>query len=102
MSGDGRFYGKRTLMSISSFSSPESPSLHDVLSAHIKTCSACQDAMQTRPRGIGMRSNLCSDYQALIQAWADTEGRVNNVVAHDEFGNEAPRRGDPEKGPIRP
>jgi hypothetical protein len=36
-----------------------------------------------------MSSNLCSDYRAIIQEWADREGEVNNIVDHDEYGNQA-------------
>jgi hypothetical protein len=26
----------------------------------------------------------------MVQDWAQNEGHLNNVVAHDEFGNDAP------------
>lgn len=83
--------------------SSENASLHDVLTAHVKLCSQCKEvARRDRPRGLGMVSNFCSDYQELIKAWAMTEGKVNNIVAHDEFGNQAPTQADPDAIVIMP
>lgn len=64
-------------------------SLHELLSEHLGNCSQCQVEIQKGPNGMGMHSRLCSDYQFIISMWADSEGKVNNIVAHDEYGNEA-------------
>lgn len=70
--------------------STESLSLHDLLAAHLQACSECQTAMEAkRPMGLGTKLPYCSEYKGIIQAWADREGAVNNIVAHDEFGNPA-------------
>lgn len=70
------------------------PLLADILSLHLTLCSRCQP--DARPAGLGQRSALCDDYWSLVQKWADREGEVNNVVAHDEYGNTAPRNLDPD------
>jgi hypothetical protein len=64
-------------------------SLHERLSEHLETCSECQAATQskTKPKGLGQRMQLCSRYQDIIAVWAEQEGRVNNIVDHDEYGN---------------
>lgn len=36
-----------------------------------------------------MVSQLCSDYTLIIEVWAQQEGEINNIVAHDEYGNYA-------------
>lgn len=71
--------------------------LHDVLNEHINGCLNCQEISQKPPNGLGQSSRHCFEYQDLIQDWASLEGEVNNIVAHDEYGNEAPRSGDPRK-----
>lgn len=78
-------------MSNSDSTSMEGPSLHERLTEHLQTCSECQAVTEnrTRPLGMGMSSPLCSRYRAIIQEWADSEGAINNIVAHDEFGNPA-------------
>lgn len=65
-------------------------SLHEQLSDHLQNCSRCQSEIQGhKPLGMGQRTALCSEYQDIIAVWAEKEGRVNNIVAHDEFGNAA-------------
>jgi hypothetical protein len=64
-----------------------SPLLADLLSLHLTLCSNCQP--DQRPVGLGGKSRLCSGYWELVQKWADREGQLNNVVAHDEYGNQA-------------
>jgi len=36
-----------------------------------------------------MVSQLCSEYQEILAQWAENEGRINNIVAHDEYGTPA-------------
>lgn len=78
-------------------STGERKPLHDVLNEHINGCQNCQETSQRKPNGLGQISRLCFKYQDLVQDWAELEGLVNNIVAHDEYGNEAPRNGDPRK-----
>jgi hypothetical protein len=73
----------------------EPPLLADVLSLHLTFCSSCQP--DSRPVGLGQRSALCGGYWELVQQWADAEGEANNVVARDEYGNDAPRKLDSER-----
>lgn len=75
-------------MSDSNSSSQDSPSLHEMLSEHLATCKNCQDAVGQKPMGLGQPSKFCFKYLAIIHEWADNEGRVNNIVNHDEYGNE--------------
>jgi hypothetical protein len=71
--------------------SSENPPLHELLKKHLENCSKCQHSLLSRktPIGFGSMSQLCSDYQSILSDWADTEGSVNNIVDHDEFGNTA-------------
>lgn len=70
--------------------STEKPSLHVRLSKHLETCSQCQSVIQSKsPTGFGMTGQLCSEYQDIIQEWANEEGAINNIVDHDEYGNQA-------------
>ena len=39
--------------------------------------------------GFGSVSQLCSNYQAILAGYAEHEGKVNNIVAHDENGHPA-------------
>ena len=68
--------------------SGDSRSLHEMLSEHLAACGKCQ-SVTTEPLGLGQRDRHCFKYLAIIHQWADNEGRVNNIVSHDEFGNEA-------------
>lgn len=65
------------------------PSLGERLARHLENCSECQSTLTKRPKGFGTTTELCSSYQAIIAEWANQEGWVNNIVAHDEYGNEA-------------
>lgn len=75
-------------MSDTNSTSDDSPSLHEMLSEHLTTCEKCQSA-PTTPLALGQRDRHCSKYLAIIREWADSEGRANNIVSHDEYGNEA-------------
>lgn len=65
--------------------------LHEQLADHLENCSECQASLQarTKPMGFGMKTTLCSRYQDIVAVWAEMEGRKNNIVAHDEYGNQA-------------
>jgi hypothetical protein len=39
---------------------------------------------------VGQRK-LCQEWFRILGDYAQTEGRLNNVVAHDEYANEAVR-----------
>lgn len=71
--------------------------LNVVLQSHISTCGKCQETLEKKPQGLGQLSRLCFEYQDLIQDWSIIEGELNNIVAHDEYGNEAPRAAYPGK-----
>jgi hypothetical protein len=64
-------------------------SLHVQLKEHLESCSQCQSNLTSKPIGMGSVTQLCSNYQDIIAVWAEKEGRVNNIVAHDEYGNQA-------------
>lgn len=70
-----------------------SPLLVDLISDHLDNCSDCHPPF--KPVALGQRSGFCAAYWQMVQAWADDEGAANNIVAHDEFGNRAPRSTDP-------
>lgn len=76
-------------MSDTNSMSQDSPSLHEMLSEHLQTCKDCQAQIEQKPKGLGQASQFCFKYLAIIARWADNEGEVNNIVAHDEYGNEA-------------
>jgi hypothetical protein len=61
---------------------------------HLVDCSQCRDATEhNKPVGLGGKSRLCSEYWHLQMMRANYEGAVNNVVAHTEHGDEAPKMG---------
>src|ERR1700744_3927798 len=66
---------------------------------HLASCSDCHPPF--KPVGLGMKAGFCAAYWDMVRSWADQEGRLNNVVAHDEYGNDAPRKLDPD-GSIPP
>jgi hypothetical protein len=81
-------------MNQSNFTSKEYPPLNDVLLMHLNGCEKCQESLKDKPvpnvRLMGMRpSKLCSEWYEIIEDYAQYEGQVNNIVSHDEYGNEA-------------
>jgi hypothetical protein len=70
------------------------PTLGELLADHLAHCSSC--VPDQRPVGLGGESLLCGVYWDLVQEWSDREGNLNNIVAHDEYGNDAPRKLDPD------
>lgn len=85
-------------MSESDFTSSEYPPLSDVLANHLTGCEQCKQASeQARPvpnlNPFGqMTTKLCPEWFKIIAEYAKQEGKVNNIVARDEFGNEAYHR----------
>lgn len=63
--------------------------LHESIMAHLQTCSQCRKTSRALPNGLGMKSQFCSEYLDIFRQWAKEEGEVNNIVAHDEYGNQA-------------
>jgi hypothetical protein len=76
-------------MSLFDGTTPEYPPLNDVLQAHLKQCARCSESLKRKPVGLGSKPALCSEWFRIIDEWADQEGKANNIVAHDEYGNEA-------------
>jgi hypothetical protein len=68
----------------------EYPPLNDVLQNHLTGCKFCQSSLNKRPVAMGGKPNLCSEWFAILADYAQMEGKVNNVVARDEYGNAAP------------
>lgn len=80
---------RQRFMSQSNFTSEEFPPLSDVLTAHLNGCETCQASLKQKPIGnLQGNSPLCSKWFGIISDYAQFEGKVNNVVARDEFGNE--------------
>lgn len=73
--------------------------LNVVLENHLMNCQRCQEMIPKKPSGLGQISKFCFEYQDIIQDWAQLESRLNNIVAHDEFGNQAPTSADPARYP---
>lgn len=65
------------------------PLLVDLIAEHFSSCHVCTPS--ERPVSMGQESGLCDDYWRMVEAWARNEGHLNNVVAQDEYGNQAPR-----------
>lgn len=66
----------------------------DAISMHLVDCDQCREATErARPIRLGEPSGHCAGYWQLQLMRADHEGRVNNIVAHTELGDEAPKMG---------
>jgi hypothetical protein len=64
--------------------------LSDVLANHLNGCGLCQENLTRKPiANLGGSKTVCSERLTIIAEWAATEGRINNIVARDEYGNEA-------------
>jgi hypothetical protein len=67
-------------------------SIDDAIAMHLVDCDQCRHAIEDlRPVGLGQKSGLCDAYWNLQKIRADYEGRVNNIVAYTELGDEAPK-----------
>jgi hypothetical protein len=71
------------------FTGTEYPPLFDVQQEHLKNCAQCQESLKGNPVSIGEKPKLCSEWFHIIYTYSEFEGKVNNVVAHDEHGNVA-------------
>jgi hypothetical protein len=58
-----------------------------MVTAHLESCSDCHPPF--KPVAMGQEAGFCAAYWEMVKSWADQEGRLNNVVSHDEYGNEA-------------
>jgi len=66
--------------------------IEEQISLHLALCNQCQNAIENdRPRGLGQRSSHCDTYWHLLIMRAYAEGKANNIVAHTELGDEAPK-----------
>lgn len=77
-------------MTESDSTNTEYPPLNDVVVAHVKECPICQINLTKSPiANVNPGRVVCSDLLQIFQIYADYEGRVNNVVDHDENGTQA-------------
>jgi hypothetical protein len=61
---------------------------------HLIDCDQCRKASASRkPVALGQKSGHCDTYWQLQLMRAKHEGRVNNIVAYTEFGDEARKGG---------
>jgi hypothetical protein len=66
----------------------------DAISAHLLECVTCRDVTEhAKPVRLGQKSGHCSTYWHLQLLRANYEGKINNIVAHTELGDEAPKMG---------
>jgi hypothetical protein len=67
-------------------------SIDDAIAMHLVDCDQCRHAIENlRPVAIGQKSGHCNTYWHLQIMRANYEGKVNNVVAYTEYGDEAPK-----------
>lgn len=68
--------------------------IDDVIAMHLIDCSQCREASERRkPVALGQKSGHCNSYWELQLMRAKHEGRVNNIVAYTEYGDEARKGG---------
>jgi hypothetical protein len=66
----------------------------DAINMHLLDCVTCRDVTEhARPVRLGQKSGHCSTYWHLQLLRANYEGKINNIVAHTELGDEAPKMG---------
>jgi hypothetical protein len=59
---------------------------------HLVDCVQCRDVTEKgRPVPVGKKSGHCDAYWQLQIMRANYEGKVNNIVAYTELGDEAPK-----------
>lgn len=64
--------------------------IDDAIAMHLVDCDRCRKAYESRqPARLGQKTGLCDEYLHLQMLRANYEGKINNVVAHTEFGDEA-------------
>jgi len=77
--------------------------IDQLIEEHLTECPQCRvTARHGAPRHLGQRSAHCGTYWQLQLDRASYEGKVNNVVAHTEHGDEAQIIGhlDPDQDAI--
>lgn len=75
-----------------------SMTVDDAIQMHLVDCDQCREATErARPIRLGESSGHCDGYWQLQLMRANHEGHVNNIVAHTELGDEAPRMGKLER-----
>jgi hypothetical protein len=68
--------------------------IDEMIALHLEICTQCRDtAERAGPVRMGEHSRHCGTYWQLQLDRAMYEGRVNNIVAYTENGDEAPIRG---------
>jgi hypothetical protein len=65
------------------------PTLEDLIQGHLVLCSKCNPPI--KPVALGQKNGFCDGYWIMVQRWSDREGKLNNIVAQDEYGHLAPR-----------
>jgi hypothetical protein len=71
-----------------------SSDIDEVIRQHLIDCDQCRETTEnSRPVKLGQWSGHCGTYWQLQLDRADYEGKVNNIVAHTELGDEAPTQG---------
>lgn len=69
-------------------------SIDDAINMHLVDCTQCRAASDRgKPVRLGQKSGHCDQYWHLQLLRANYEGTVNNIVAHTELGDEAPKMG---------
>ena len=68
--------------------------IDDAIAMHLIDCDTCRAATEKgRPAQLGQKTALCTDYLHMQLLRAQYEGKVNNIVAYTELGDEAPKMG---------
>jgi hypothetical protein len=70
-----------------------SSDIDDVIAKHLIDCDQCREGIGKGPVKLGEKSRHCDQYWHLQLLRARYEGKINNIVAHTELGDEAPIRG---------
>jgi len=71
-----------------------SMTVDDAIQMHLVDCDQCREATnRAGPIRLGQHSGHCEGYWQLQLMRANHEGAVNNIVAHTEHGDEAPKIG---------
>jgi hypothetical protein len=64
-----------------------------MIAMHLVDCDQCRKATARGPVALGQKSGHCDTYWQMQLMRAQAEGSVNNIVAHTEYGDEAPKGG---------
>lgn len=68
--------------------------IDDAIVMHLIDCDTCLAVTErSGPLRLGQKTALCTTYLHLQILRANYEGKVNNIVAHTELGDEAPKMG---------